>query len=251
MHDSDGQTAGNRESRAEYLPPAEERRRWRHPGSYYRRSPAEGRPVRRRGVNEDGGGGGFAGGNPNQGRPRGGKRPGGVASPSPSTPLVRPNSSVAPRRVTFASPGVTATWPVPARCPCRRGRYRPRFKGTLLLLRKGNFEIGASYQLAPWQTPTPTRAVVDTGAGPSVIGADMLPEGWTECSSRAPPRTQVSDASPAAQGEHGGVSDHLCRGNRHGVRLPRGSVAVGTAHPRVGLPAKLRGHHIPKSQTIK
>jgi len=118
-----------------------------------------------------------------------------VASPSPSTPVVRPSSPVAPRRVTFASLGVTAAWSVPARCPCRRGRYRPRFKGTLLLLRKENFEIGASYQLAPWQTPTPTRAVVDTGAGPTVIRADMLPEGWTEYPSRAPPRTQVSDAS--------------------------------------------------------
>jgi len=64
-----------------------------------------------------------------------------------------------------------------------------------LLLRKENFEIGASYQLAPWQTPIPTRAVVDTGAGPSFIRADMLPEGWTEYSSRAPPRIQVSDAS--------------------------------------------------------
>ena len=64
-----------------------------------------------------------------------------------------------------------------------------------MLLRKENFEIGASYQLAPWQTPVPTRAVVDTGAGPSVIRADMLPEGWTEYASRAPPRTQVSDAS--------------------------------------------------------
>jgi len=52
-----------------------------------------------------------------------------------------------------------------------------------------NFEIGASYQLAPWQTLTPTRAVVDTGAGPSVIRADMLPKGWTEYSSRAPPQT--------------------------------------------------------------
>jgi len=112
-----------------------------------------------------------------------------VASPSPSNPLVRPNSPVAPRRVTFASPGVTATWPVPARCPCRLGRYRPRFKETLLLLRMENFEIGASYQLAPWQTLTPTRAVVDTGAGPSVIRADMLPKGWTEYSSRAPPQT--------------------------------------------------------------
>ena len=64
-----------------------------------------------------------------------------------------------------------------------------------MLLRKENSDIGASYQLAPWQTPTPTRAVVDTGVGPSVIRADMVPEGWVEYSSRAPPRTQVSDAS--------------------------------------------------------
>ena len=48
--------------------------------------------------------------------------------------------------------------------------------------------------MAPWQTPTPTRAVVDTGAGPIVIRADLFPEGWTEYSSRAPPRTQLSDA---------------------------------------------------------
>jgi len=64
-----------------------------------------------------------------------------------------------------------------------------------LLLRKENFETSASCQLAPWQTPVPARAVVDTGAGPSVIRADTLPEGWTEYASRAPPRTQVSDAS--------------------------------------------------------
>jgi len=64
-----------------------------------------------------------------------------------------------------------------------------------LLLRKENFEISASYQLAPWQTADPARAVIDTGAGPSVIHADMLPEGWTEYASRAPPRTLVSDAS--------------------------------------------------------
>jgi len=64
-----------------------------------------------------------------------------------------------------------------------------------LLLRKENYEICASYQLAPWQTPVRTRAVVDTGARPSVIRADVLPEGLTEYASRAPPRTQVSDAS--------------------------------------------------------
>ena len=62
-------------------------------------------------------------------------------------------------------------------------------------MRKEHFKIGASYQLAPWQIPTPTRAVVDTGAGPSVNRADILSEGWTEYSSRAPPRTQASDAS--------------------------------------------------------
>ena len=62
-------------------------------------------------------------------------------------------------------------------------------------MRKENSEIGASYQLAPWQTPIRTRAVVDTGEGPSVIRADMLPGGWTEYSSRAPPRTHVSDDS--------------------------------------------------------
>jgi len=153
------------------------------------------RPVGRRGVNEDESGGHPARGNPGQGAPRGGKLLWGMASQFPSTPSVRPSSTVAPRHVTFASPWVTATWPVPSRCPCRRGRYRSRFKGTLLLLRKENFEIGASYQLAPWQTPIPTRAAVDTGARPSVIRADILPEEWTENASRAPPRTQVSDAS--------------------------------------------------------
>jgi len=64
-----------------------------------------------------------------------------------------------------------------------------------LQLRKENFEISASYQLAPWQTPVSTKAVIDTGDGPSVIRADMLPKGWTEYASRAPPRTQVSGAS--------------------------------------------------------
>ena len=118
-----------------------------------------------------------------------------MASPSRSTPPARPNSPVAPSHVTFASPGVTPTWPVPARCPWRRGRYRPLFKGTLLLLQKENFEIGESYQLAPWQTPIPRRPVVDTRAGPSVIRADISPEGWTEYASRAPPRTRVSEAS--------------------------------------------------------
>jgi len=64
-----------------------------------------------------------------------------------------------------------------------------------LLFRKETFEIGSSCQLAPWQTPTFTRAVVDTGAGPSVIRADMLPEGCNDYWSRAPPRTRGSDAS--------------------------------------------------------
>ena len=49
--------------------------------------------------------------------------------------------------------------------------------------------------MAPWQTPVPTRAVVDTGAGPSVIRADIMSQGWIEYASRERPRTQVSDAS--------------------------------------------------------
>ena len=64
-----------------------------------------------------------------------------------------------------------------------------------MLFRNENFKIGESYQLAPWTTPIPTRAVVDTGAGPIVIHADMLPEGRSDYSSRAPPRTQARDSS--------------------------------------------------------
>ena len=63
-----------------------------------------------------------------------------------------------------------------------------------MVLRKENFEVAASFQLAPWQAPALTRAVVDTGAGPSVIRADILPEGRSDHAARAPPRTQVSDA---------------------------------------------------------
>ena len=75
-----------------------------------------------------------------------------------------------------------------------------------MLLRKENFEIGASYQLASWQTPIPTRAVVDNGTEPSVIWADMFPEGWTESASLAPRRTQVSDASGQLLKVNAGVS---------------------------------------------
>ena len=111
MQDSDGQTAGPREGRAEHLPSTEERGGGRPLGSHLRRGPGVGRPVGRCGVNVDGRGGRPARGNPGQGAPRGGKRLGGVASPSPSIPPVRPNSPVAPRHVTFASPaGVVRIW---------------------------------------------------------------------------------------------------------------------------------------------
>jgi len=122
LQDSDGQTAGPRESRAEHLPSTEERGGGRRRWSHLPRGPGMGRPVGQRGVNEDGKGGRPARGHPGQGAPRGGKRLGRVASPSPSISPVRPSSPVAPRHVTFASPGVTATWPIPARCSCRRGR---------------------------------------------------------------------------------------------------------------------------------
>ena len=64
-----------------------------------------------------------------------------------------------------------------------------------MLLLKENFAIGATYQLAPWQTPIPTSAVVGAGSGPSFIRADMFPEGWNKYSSRTLLGTQVSDAS--------------------------------------------------------
>jgi len=106
--------------------------------------------------------------------------------PSPSPFLTK---SPGARRVAFKSPVVDGIISVPARCRCRLGRFQLRLKGNLLLLRKESFEIEASYQLLPWRAPTPWRAVVDTGAGSSVVRADMLPEGCMKYAARAPPDT--------------------------------------------------------------
>lgn len=100
-----------------------------------------------------------------------------MISPISLTLPIHLNSPVAPSRVTFASQGVSATWSVPARCPRRLKRYRSQFKRTLLLFCKDKFEVGASYHLVPWQTPNPARAVVDTGAGPSVVRSDIITAG--------------------------------------------------------------------------
>ena len=94
-----------------------------------------------------------------------------------TTPLSIPPAHQHPsclRHVSFATEVVSAMWSVRARCHCRHRRFRLRFKGTLLLLRKENFEIAASYHFAPWRKPTPTLAVVDTAAGPSAIRVDIV-----------------------------------------------------------------------------
>lgn len=59
----------------------------------------------------------------------------------------------------------------------RAGMKRPYgFKGTLLVLRKRNFAADASVQLDRMD-PRRTTAVLDTGAGTSVVREDLLPEG--------------------------------------------------------------------------
>lgn len=45
------------------------------------------------------------------------------------------------------------------------------------------------------EDPRPPVAVLDTGAGPSVLREDVLPEGWRDKAARTPPKTHVCDAS--------------------------------------------------------
>lgn len=68
------------------------------------------------------------------------------------------------------------------------------FKGTLLVLRKRNFALDASIRLDK-EDPSRLTAVLDTGAGPSVVREDVLPEGWRQFASKAPRHTHVCDAS--------------------------------------------------------
>jgi len=48
------------------------------------------------------------------------------------------------------------------------------------------------------QDPVPVAAVVDTGAGPSVVSEDLLPPDWRADAWRAPTRTGIGDASGQA-----------------------------------------------------
>lgn len=77
----------------------------------------------------------------------------------------------------------------------RLGMKKPYgFKGTLLVLRKRNFALNAFVRLDQ-EDPKETTAILDTGAGPSVVREDILPCGWQRLASRAPKSTHVCDAS--------------------------------------------------------
>ena len=77
----------------------------------------------------------------------------------------------------------------------RLGMRRPcGFKGTLLVLRKRNFAVDAFVQM-DHMDPKRTTAILDTGAGPSVVREDVLPAGWEQVAARAPRSTHVCDAS--------------------------------------------------------
>ena len=100
-----------------------------------------------------------------------------------------------------------SSWPIP-----------PAIRRDAFAVTEGSFEIGASYQLEFWQVPTLTSAVVHTGAGPSVIRADMSPERWTKYASRAPPRAQVSNVSGQLLKLNAEASMTIfVGGKRHGV----------------------------------
>jgi len=48
------------------------------------------------------------------------------------------------------------------------------------------------------EDPVPAAALVDTGAGPSVVSEDLLPPDWRAHALRAPTRTRIVDASGQA-----------------------------------------------------
>jgi len=73
-------------------------------------------------------------------------------------------------------------------CPCR---------GTLLVLRTDNFKVKTTLSFGG-EDPVPVAAVVDTGAGPSVVSEELLPPDWRPHAWRAPTRTRIVDASGQA-----------------------------------------------------
>lgn len=77
----------------------------------------------------------------------------------------------------------------------RLGTKRPyEFKGTLLVLLKRYLALDARVRLDK-EDPRPMKAILDTGAGPTVVREDLLPEGRRELSGRAPKGTHVCAAS--------------------------------------------------------
>ena len=70
-------------------------------------------------------------------------------------------------------------------------------RGTLLVLRKDNIKVKTSLSFGG-EDPVSAAAVVDTGAGPSVVSEDWLPPGWRAHAWRAPTRTWIVDAAGKA-----------------------------------------------------
>ena len=73
-------------------------------------------------------------------------------------------------------------------CACR---------GTLLVLRKDAFKVKTTLSFGS-DDPVSVAAVVDTGAGPSVVSENLLPPGWRTHAWRAPTSTRIVDASGQA-----------------------------------------------------
>jgi len=73
-------------------------------------------------------------------------------------------------------------------CACR---------GTLLVLRKDNFKVKTTLSFGV-EDPVAVVAVVDTGAGPSVVSEDLLPPGCRAHAWRAPTQTRIVNASGQA-----------------------------------------------------
>jgi len=64
-------------------------------------------------------------------------------------------------------------------------------------LRKDNFKVNTTLRFGG-DDPVSVAAVVDTGAGPSVVSEDLLPPDWRAHAWRAPTRTRIVDASGQA-----------------------------------------------------
>ena len=73
-------------------------------------------------------------------------------------------------------------------CACR---------GSLLVLRTDNFKIKTTLSFGD-EDQVSVAAVVDTGAGPSVVSEDLLPPDWRAHAWRAPTCTRIVDASGQA-----------------------------------------------------